>query len=321
MSAADELDLVFVDKDKSEPTELIILQHGLHGTEQDFRHFLPVLLDECAALKSALILKARANRGYIDTMKGVDFCAERLMEEIRTVRSAFPSLQRYSVVGHSFGGLIVRDMVERMTREAVPLEPVDFVTISSPWIGVRRPPESLLNHAFHFFATRVAGKTGVELLLEDGQDGRTPKLVSMAMGKHLMALAQFKRRMVYGNIYYDLQVPYVTSLFSLFKNPFRNGNAVDIVYKEGFDLIVDMDQSTFVKPPESPEFAVSFSTDSQRIVLRDMLKNLNTLECNKYPIMIHSWIGSHNQIIHNAWFQSGESIARHVGRRLREGFV
>lgn len=99
-----------VDKkaERAAATHLVVLQHGLLGSESDLEH-----------LEQLLALHLRADGVYVhcgqsnaekffQTCDGVDQGGERLANEIQALAADMPSLRRFSMVGHSLGGLYNR---------------------------------------------------------------------------------------------------------------------------------------------------------------------------------------------------------------------
>lgn len=54
-----------------------------------------------------LVYASRSNT-RLDTFDGIDKCGERLADEIRAVVAQHPTLERFSAIGHSMGGLLLR---------------------------------------------------------------------------------------------------------------------------------------------------------------------------------------------------------------------
>lgn len=56
-----------------------------------------------------VVLHASQVNQRTSTYDGIDVCGARLAEEVARVAAAHPTLTRISVIGHSMGGLLVRE--------------------------------------------------------------------------------------------------------------------------------------------------------------------------------------------------------------------
>lgn len=88
---------------------LVVLQHGLLGSERDFVHFEQLFITHLQPAHSVYVHAARCNgSGLFQTFDGIDTGAERLADEIKQVAAQMPALKKFSIVGHSLGGLYAR---------------------------------------------------------------------------------------------------------------------------------------------------------------------------------------------------------------------
>lgn len=178
------------------------------------------------------------------THEGIDVCGERVALEICSVLEANPSLQYFSIIGHSLGGLFSRYCIgilyeknlfisaaeKQSTQESkkeneeenstLPkLVPLNFITFSSPHMGSRRTPRNWFNPVASWFTSTLLSKSGRQLMLEDSEN---PLLVEMAdpNSRYFRALQLFKQRILYSNITRsDIQVPFSTAMILPY-NPF-----------------------------------------------------------------------------------------------------
>ncbi|KAF1330396.1 putative alpha/beta hydrolase, partial [Globisporangium splendens] len=89
-------------------THLVVLVHGLHGSDQDFANFQKLLVEHFAK-ESVYVHSATSNAAtFFQTYDGIDTGGERLAQEIQDLASQMPQLARFSVLGHSLGGLYSR---------------------------------------------------------------------------------------------------------------------------------------------------------------------------------------------------------------------
>lgn len=255
----------FASEKDVKPIACIFLIHGLHGSENDFDNFVKILKreypnknenmekDDGKLLKAppTIILRSTLNRGMLPTMQGVEECALRAVAEITQCLKLRPSIKYLTVVGHSFGGLIARNMLEKLfssdpipsnnnnnnniKKMKHPMEDeeeeevvvqdkmndimknvtlVDLFLVASPCIGVRRPGSfftSPFNATFKFGAPIIAGTTGTELLINDED-----KIVyKMSKAKYTKVLEKFNRRVLYGNVFVSILSDFTIFVLSI----------------------------------------------------------------------------------------------------------
>eukprot|EP00611_Tribonema_gayanum_P024961 TRINITY_DN5592_c0_g2_i2.p1 TRINITY_DN5592_c0_g2~~TRINITY_DN5592_c0_g2_i2.p1 ORF type:complete len:224 (-),score=41.03 TRINITY_DN5592_c0_g2_i2:2567-3238(-) len=159
------------------PEHLVVLCHGIFGSPGDLAYLEKAVKRE--GMGRVLVLNARVNTGK--TRDGIASGGTRVAEAVREAVSANPSFRYISVAGHSLGGLYLRYAVHLLydaTAERcciAGLEPVTFMTIATPHLGVRRYtwgvtyPRAMLPLAAVLF-----GQTGRELFLTDGAKGQEP---------------------------------------------------------------------------------------------------------------------------------------------------
>ena len=95
-------------------------------------------------LPPTIILRSISNRGMLPTMQGVEECALNALQEIRQCLEQWKSIKYLTVLGHSFGGVIARNMVEKLSKDTFfeDITLVDLFLVASPTLGVRRPAKS-----------------------------------------------------------------------------------------------------------------------------------------------------------------------------------
>lgn len=89
-------------------THLVVMQHGLHGSERDLEHF-----ERLFALhfreEGVYVHCGQCNaETFFQTYDGVDQGGERLANEVQALAKEMPNLRKFSMVGHSLGGLYNR---------------------------------------------------------------------------------------------------------------------------------------------------------------------------------------------------------------------
>ena len=186
-------------------THLVILHHGLWGNESHMQPVLDTLLKHNPDLD---IRNCNENAGT-KTYDGIDYCADRLLIWISQILET-SKYDKISFVGYSLGGLIIRYCVGKMYKQGLfhELKPMNFVTIASPHLGVRKPSQfswnRLLNGAINFFGTRV----GPQLTCSDDfRDGRG-LLDIMGDPDHSFwkGLDLFEQKILFANITNDRSV-------------------------------------------------------------------------------------------------------------------
>lgn len=158
-------------------THLVVFQHGLLGSQHDFDRFLEVFRQLQA---DGLYLHAAVSNasGLLQTYDGVDRGGERLADEIEALARQMPRLAKLSMVGHSLGGLYSRycagELLSRGFFDKV--APVNFVTLATPHLGIRRSHRHVTNVMFNGVMTKIFGRTGQQLTLTDEADEKTLQL-------------------------------------------------------------------------------------------------------------------------------------------------
>jgi hypothetical protein len=169
------------------PSTLIVLAHGLSGTQGDLL-FLKEAIESADAQSDSLVLLASRNEGK--TTDGVANGGCRLAAEIIDLVENSPSLTHISLVGNSLGGLYSRYAAALLyTRQgggALGLEdericgllPRDFVSTASPHLGVRRFTYIPVPDLLHGLAPPLLiGQTGSDLFLSDAESEDEPPLL------------------------------------------------------------------------------------------------------------------------------------------------
>ena len=161
------------------------------------------------------------NRGR--TLDGIELLAARLVEEIDACIETHVSKERpikFSVVAHSLGGIVARYacflLWERGSFGTL-LQPVSFMTLGSPHLGVRRSG-NLLGRVAEFAGELMFGgsRTLEQLMMRDRDEDGQPLMVRMAAGGFLLALKAFPNRCLVSAIQWDHQVTFSSSSITLY---------------------------------------------------------------------------------------------------------
>jgi len=250
----------------------------------------------------------------LSTYFGIEPCGERLREYVKAQRRLHPLASKISFIGHSLGGLMIRHCIGLLQEENFfgtdrsreQLQPVLYVAIASPHLGVRS-----LDAFRQALARWVIRGTGEPLLLEDA--GKLLFHMSVPDSKYMQGLRQFQL-FAYGNLVGDKLVPFETAC--LCDSSSVQLYAVDEDPPTGIIALesVRIGQLVRVVQPEANGDALS---DDPRIICN----NLRTLPWKSYATNLEGWLNPHNAICNKGMSQTLgfssqtvvlENIARHL---------
>lgn len=203
---------------------LFVLVHGLSAFKSDLG-----FLEQALLSRGCHVLMSEANE-FSKSFKGILECSAALVAEIKAKRAQVPEARFLSLVGNSFGGIVNRVAAKMLMEHGwLGLRPVSFMTIATPHLGVRfyTYVEETLGAELPFrehvvsFMSSLLSKTGAELLMNEQnvKDHETAQLGETLMYRiateraYLDALASFRQRRAYGNLYNDSVVPLQTAVF------------------------------------------------------------------------------------------------------------
>ncbi|CAA6657652.1 unnamed protein product [Spirodela intermedia] len=219
------------------PTHLVIMVNGIIGSAQNWRFAEKQFLKRLP--QDVTVHRSRCN-GNLLTLDGVDVMGTRLAEEVLSIVKQGPKLQKISFVGHSLGGLIARYAIAKLYEPGLPqkpseedgshedsdkgsegkiagLEPMNFVTFCNTACRIKIPMlcgVRLLEKTARR-SSRILGRTGRHLFLDDNDMGRPPLLVQMVKDSDdlhfISALRSFRRLVAYSNVRFDHIVGWNTS--------------------------------------------------------------------------------------------------------------
>ncbi|KAK2969497.1 hypothetical protein RJ640_017337 [Escallonia rubra] len=234
---------------KEEPDHLLVLVHGILASPSDWTY---VEAELKRRLGRNFLIHASSCNTYTKTFTGIDGAGKRLADEVMQVVKKTGSLKRISFLAHSLGGLFARYAVAvlympspsssdlsddpAVSTSAISkaahspgrgliagLEPVNFITLATPHLGVRGKKQTvdlsvviqlpfllgvpILEKLVVPMAPIFIGRTGSQLFLTDGKPDKPPLLLRMASdcddGKFIAALGAFRCRILYANVSYD----------------------------------------------------------------------------------------------------------------------
>ncbi|KAF9541957.1 hypothetical protein EC957_002517 [Mortierella hygrophila] len=213
---------------------------------------------------------------------------------------------QFSFLGYSLGGLIGRFAIAMLDLEGFftskeeggrGVEPVYFVTMATPHLGIRQPSRSRFTKVFNFLSARMLSRTGEQLQLVDDYVDRKPILLVMSEPTSIFihVLAKFKRRVVYSNVSNDRSVPFWTASFSD-ADPFRKLDAMEIQYHGEYSSLIEsyehQDQEALERIAKERADYLKTASFTERTSIR-----LKAIPWKKYvlfgllgPILIPVWI-------------------------------
>ncbi|KAJ3360944.1 hypothetical protein GGF32_007877 [Allomyces javanicus] len=211
----DTTSLATTDKDTPHPANappcgaghLLVISHGLFGNNSHTQYLADAFKAAYPDQLDVLNVSCYANDLTLD---GVDTCAERLIEELNAYRET-NKVTKISFLGYSLGGLIVRFAIGRLHMESFfdTVEPMNFVTMATPHLGVSTPRLRRL-------ADLLVCRSAQQCVMKD-RDYDAPLLWVLADPQlpFLQGLARFKRHLIVANTTGDRTVPYLTASIQL----------------------------------------------------------------------------------------------------------
>ncbi|CAI9109081.1 OLC1v1008822C1 [Oldenlandia corymbosa var. corymbosa] len=354
---------------KNEPDHLLVLVHGIMASPSDWTYVESELKRR---LGQRFLLYASSSNSYTKTFTGIDGAGKRLADEVLQIVRKTESLKKISFLTHSLGGLFARfavamlyspnnavdNAVETCTSSDTTsktilfpmggsiagLEPVNFITLATPHLGVRGRKQlpfllgvPFLEKIAAPLAPIFVGRTGSQLFLTDGKPEKPPLLLRMASdcedGKFISALGAFKCRIIYANVSFDHMVGWRTSSIrretELVKPPQRS--------LDGYKHVVDVEYCPPVSsegphfPPEAAKAKeaaqnapnVQNTLEYHDIMEEEMIRGLQQLGWKKVDVSFHSafWpFFAHNNIhVKNEWFHNaGAGVVAHVADSINQ---
>jgi hypothetical protein len=227
------------------------LQHGNNGAPGDWI-FICEALQKQFAKENPLFITPKSNTGR-KTLNGIRVCAQRLKDEIieelnaNKDRLIFPA--RITFMAHSLGGLISRCCFPLLFNDeeyGSKLIPWDFISMSSPHLGSRRPESGgIIKKTWRFLVHGVVrmlySQTGKELLYEEPNLETKDQLLcqlSDPSKEYYKQLERFRYRTLIGIAHYDNIVPFCSAVIcnvNPYEIPAKNSPFFYICDHFGFD--------------------------------------------------------------------------------------
>ncbi|GAA6018232.1 hypothetical protein JCM11491_005642 [Sporobolomyces phaffii] len=159
---------------------LLVVLHGLWGSpshvryigESALKHHGPSSSDDSKAVR-LVVLNAKLNE-FTATYDGIDLCAERVLheldQEVERIEHEGGTVERFSIVGYSLGGLVARYVLGLLDSRTPSffdhVRPVNFATFASPAIGIPSY-ETFWSSVFRFLGARLLSRSGAQLYEND----------------------------------------------------------------------------------------------------------------------------------------------------------
>ncbi|PVF98129.1 DUF676-domain-containing protein [Serendipita vermifera] len=255
---------------------LLVAAHGMWGEPAHLAEIARIIqegfptydADEQSSDGSGIklhVLVAQTNT-LDSTYDGVDWGGERIADETQKTieeleKDGTHKVTRFSVVGYSLGGLLVRYLIGILNSRNFfdKVKPVNFTTFATPHAGVTKT-KFFFSRLGHKLGPKLLSRTGPQFYCSDGwsEDGR-PLLQVLADPKGIFyqGLAKFEKRSVYGSAFGDRTVSYSTALIES-HDPFwdHETSGITIVEDEKYAPIVTSysKPDTPPTPPPPPRF-------------------------------------------------------------------
>ncbi|OQR87170.1 hypothetical protein THRCLA_10492 [Thraustotheca clavata] len=291
------------------PKNIFVLVHGVYGSPTDLAAIVKKLHLKFPS-EDALIIQSRGNKGK--TLRGLEKCGSNLAEEISDILMKYrtgANQHQLSFVGHSLGGLIIRQSLiylqEIFAKQNI--ECISYVSVCTPQLGSRcaggTPSKNMWKFAVHqvLSMSLFYGKTGHELLFEDSPV--VPLLESMSSPNSLQmqALQKFKHRTAVAVIEGDQLVSYASASMNpnlIEKMPTHKGSNENWQWgmlHDGFSKTTkfgSMLYDTFEELPQSPP-VLAITSNGQPCdaghhvaISQSMLTNLLTLPWRRMHLKV-----------------------------------
>jgi len=184
------------------------------------------------------------------------------------------------------------------------------MTLATPHCGSRRIKGNWMNEVILAYTNTFTSITGSQLLLEDDKDEPLLLKMSEVDSRYVNGLKMFERKILYGNIANDFQVPFCTAMICT-TNPFGERGRVNgnLKYDSKYRYIIT--DAKF----EDKSYAInenSFkSMPERKQILCSIVQNLNTLKWERIFIHVESYFWAHEYCIAKRLFMD-DSIVQHI---------
>ncbi|KPI43329.1 putative lipase [Cyphellophora attinorum] len=243
--------------DASKAQHLCVLVHGLWGNPHHL-DYVRKSLEERHGEDELVVYSAKRNVGSL-TYDGIEIGAERVAKEIEDVmdrlRQEGHTINKFSIVGYSLGGLVARYVVGLLFHAGFfdKVTPINFTTFVTPHLGVRTPLLGYHNNLWNVLGARTLSTSGRQLFtIDDFRNTGRPLLSVLADPDSIFihGLRLFRHRSLYTNVVNDRSAVYYTTGISAF-DPYTDLEAVNLRYLKGYEsVILDPDMPVERAPPK-----------------------------------------------------------------------
>ncbi|KAI9895994.1 hypothetical protein N3K66_009063 [Trichothecium roseum] len=227
-----------------ESSHLCVLVHGLLGKPSRMANIEKSLRSRFAQDKLYILL-AKGNTGGF-TYDGIDCGGERLCaeieEQLRNIESKGGRVKKLSLIGYSFGGLVLRYAVGLLEAKGVldKVQCMNFVTFATPHLGVRTAMQGWRNRVWDAVGARVFSASGQQLfVIDDFRDTGRPLLSLLVDSKSafMSGIRKFTRHILYANVVNDRSAAYYTTSIET-TDPFADMNDIQVNYLAGYKEVI-----------------------------------------------------------------------------------
>ena len=212
------------------------------------------------------------------TYDGIDLGGERVTQEIERrigeLEKEGSQIKKLSIVGYSLGGLVARYAMGLLYSKGWfdRLEPINFTTFASPYLGVRAPVLGVHHQFWNILGSSTLSASGRQLFTIDiFRDTNRPLLSVLADPDSIfmLALARFKHRVLYANIINDRSAPYYTTCIAT-TDPYVNLDQINLNYLPDYlPVILDPADPVALKRPDlQPPLMTRIAVSSQALISR-----------------------------------------------------
>ncbi|KAF9071516.1 putative serine esterase-domain-containing protein [Rhodocollybia butyracea] len=264
--------------DAPSSVHLLVLAHGMWGNPGHLAEMERIARETFTSSDSKgkdelRVLIAAANREE-GTYDGIDWCAERVVEEAihRIQNDEHKHVCKFSITGYSFGGLVSRYVVGILaqrglfssdpssgskadTSEGISMIPMNFNTFATPHLGLPRY-STFFSALSHKLGPKLLSRTGEQFYLQDKWSKNDRPLIDvMSDPSHIFyqALTQFKQLRIFANAVNDRTVPYVTAAIEE-EDPFLEEDRIDVEFDPKYNpLIVSYSKAPKHRKKSTPQ--------------------------------------------------------------------
>ncbi|EJD41730.1 DUF676-domain-containing protein [Auricularia subglabra TFB-10046 SS5] len=279
---------------------LLVTVHGMWGLPSDLKTAAETLqkMHREKSPKPAVDLEflLAETSSDVHTYDGIDWCAERVVQEVMDRKAVLEEdglrrVTRFSICSFSLGGLIARYTIGILYDRGFfhDVIAIDFTTFASPHLGLIEY-HTWAGKMTRFTVTRMLSRVGPQFY---GRDKWTPDgqslLLAMSDPEEIFfkALSSFSSVRIYANGIQDPDVPFLTASISTY-DPFfdYDRSGIQIQYEPKYHPII----ASYQMPKD---LAPSQRSLYRRLSVPRGVKNgvQSVLVCATLPVLVPSLLG------------------------------